>query len=341
MKITNIEGVKIVESKDYNYLFDKDNGHFMRWGKTEKDDPQYSKVGPEILDIEVTTICTHGCKFCYKNNNANGINMSLETFKDIIDKMLPTEEQAGITQIALGADASCTSNPDIFRMMDYAREKDIVPNITVANITDETADELIKRVGAVAVSRYANKNHCYDSVKRLTDRGLKQTNIHVMISEETFDIAMETLKDYNVDERLNKLNAIVFLSLKQKGRGVGHTPLSQEKFKQLINYSFDNNVPIGFDSCSAHKFLLAIKDNPNYKQLEQNVEPCESGCFSSYIDAKGDFYPCSFAEGCPGWEKGLPVKNVETFIDIWNHSKVIDFRNKLLNNKRRCPLYEV
>ena len=49
-----------------------------------------------------------------------------------------------LTQIALGADASCIANPDIFKMMEYARANDIVPNITVADIDDKVADELSK-----------------------------------------------------------------------------------------------------------------------------------------------------------------------------------------------------
>ena len=162
-----------------------------------------------------------------------------------------------------------------------------------------------------------------------------------MISEETFANAMETMTDYLTDDRLKKLNAIVFLSLKKKGRGVGHTPLPQKKFKLLIDYAFENDIPIGFDSCSAHKFLKAIEGRPDYRQLSENVEPCESGCFSSYVDVNGDFYPCSFAEGCDGWKTGLPVSNVDSFINIWNNKRVVDFRKNLIKVGRNCPLYEV
>lgn len=94
MIIKNNDNIKIVSTKDYKYMFNKKNGNFIRYGKTLKDNPQYSKVGPEILDIEVTTKCfgPRGklCKFCYKGNTPNGKNMSLNTFKNIIDKMLPT-----------------------------------------------------------------------------------------------------------------------------------------------------------------------------------------------------------------------------------------------------------
>lgn len=278
---------------------------------------------------------------CYKMNNPNGKNMSLETFKQVIDRMLPTDEQAGITQVAFGADATGTSNPDMFKMMDYCREKEITPNITLADISDEIADELIKRVGAVAVSRYDDADVCYDSVKKLTDRGLTQTNIHVMISEETYDNAMQTMKDYKEDERLSKLNAIVFLSLKTKGRGVGHHQLSQEKFNSLIEYAFANEVPIGFDSCSAHKFLTAIKGRKDYKQLSQCVEACESTLLSSYISVDAEFFPCSFAEKTEGWETGINVLEYESFINVWNHERVKEFRSNLLKCGRNCSLYKI
>lgn len=144
---------KIVYSPDYNYFFNKKTGFFLRWGQKLDDDPNCCDFGPEILDIEVTTQCSGPggklCPFCYKGNTPNGVNMSLDTFKTILDKMPDT-----LTQIAFGADAHATSNPDLFAMMEYARTKDIVPNITVADISDETADRLLKYVGACAVSRY-------------------------------------------------------------------------------------------------------------------------------------------------------------------------------------------
>ena len=45
---------------------------------------------------------------CYKANTTNGYNMPLEDFKNIIDKM------PFLTQVALGADAHGTTNPQQF-----------------------------------------------------------------------------------------------------------------------------------------------------------------------------------------------------------------------------------
>ena len=55
------ENLKILKGADYNYIFNLDNGFFARWGKTKEDDPQFSPIGPELLDIEVSTICHRAC----------------------------------------------------------------------------------------------------------------------------------------------------------------------------------------------------------------------------------------------------------------------------------------
>ena len=177
---------------------------------------------------------------------------------------------------------------------------------------------------------------------------MTQVNIHIMISNETFDQVMETLNDKLTDSRLAKLNAIVLLSLRKKGRGVGHTPLSQEKFNEVVNFAMSKSVPIGFDSCSAMKFLKAIENHPNKVQLEQMVEPCESSCFSSYINVDGKYFPCSFMEDShPEWkdEMGLDVVNCKDFLtDIWNSVKNEDFRRKVINCRDKnisCNFFKV
>ncbi len=73
------EYTKVVIGNDYNYIFDKRNGDFKRWGKTINDDPQFSPIGPEILDIEISINgCPNGCAFCSPSgtliNTPNGVN---------------------------------------------------------------------------------------------------------------------------------------------------------------------------------------------------------------------------------------------------------------------------
>jgi len=349
MKITESKHHKTVRSPNYNYRFHKGSGYFIRWGSSKKEDPEMSP-SPEIADIEVTTICKgvggKVCKHCYKSNTPVGNNMSLDTFKKVFDKI--TENRI-LTQIAFGADSNATSNPELFDMMWYCRNNGVIPNITVADISDETAAKLAEVCGAVAVSRYENKNICYDSIQKLHKHGLQQINIHCMISEETFNLTRETIRDKVKDSRLDPVKAIVMLSLKQKGRGKHYHKLSQNKFAYLVYQATSNNVGLGFDSCSAFKFLNTIKNHKDFDKIAEYVEPCESSLFSIFINWKGEAFPCSFAEGCVEWARGMDVVSCNSFIeDVWNHERMVAFRNSLLKTResnsfscRTCPLFEV
>jgi len=351
-----ISGVDIVEtetfkrfsSDNYNLIFNKKNGFTQMWGSTKEDDPS-SAPFPSILDIEITTKCNGPagklCNFCYKSNNPNGYNMPFEHFKNIIDKM------PFLTQCALGADAQGITNPDMFPMMEYARSKGVVPNLTIADVSNSVAQKLAQVAGAVAVSVYkhAGVDVAYDSVKKLTDAGMDQVNLHYMISEKTIDFAYQVLDDIKNDPRLEKVNAIVFLSLKQKGRGTKHGYVSQHQYKALVEHCLEEKVRFGFDSCSAPSFLNAVKDHPQFDKFRELSEDCESTCFSSYINERGDFYPCSFTEGWGegGWDEGISVLSADNFIDdVWNNPKTVKFRSDLIGNKddngcRNCPAYAV
>lgn len=86
-KLIETDAVKILRSEKANYNFCKKTGYTELWGSSKEEEILFSEIGPFILDIEVTTICNHFCKFCYKNNTKNGTNMSYQTFTKIFDNM--------------------------------------------------------------------------------------------------------------------------------------------------------------------------------------------------------------------------------------------------------------
>ena len=269
---------KLCLSHAYNFIFDKLTGDFKRWGTSFEDDPGFGPVGPELLDLEISVNgCPNACPFCYKNNkNVPATNMSLDTFKSILDKF-----PKSLTQVAFGI-TGVQTNPDFIPMMKYCREVGVIPNFTLSGIdlTDDLAEQCSKLVGALAVSAYQqDKNICYNTVKKFVDLGLKQTNIHLMVSEQTLDFVYEVLNDRQVDARLADMNAIIFLGVKPKGRAKDkYTPLSTEKFRKLIEYSFDKKLAIGFDSCSAPKFESAIKSMKLNPLQEKMLLSCSESC---------------------------------------------------------------
>ncbi len=339
--------IKRVRSKHYNYDFSKLTGKFRRWGKTLEDDPVWAPVGPEILDVEISTVCSQGCQFCYKSNTGRGYNMSLETFKQVLGKMPST-----LTQIALGI-GDLDANPDLWAIMQHSRDEGVIPNITIngSRMEPQDYDRLAKLCGAVAVSRYS-PDVCYAAVEQLSTRGLEQVNIHQLLAEETFQDCLQTIRDAapgpNQDARLRGLRSIVFLALKPIGRGTSMMPLrSVEQYRELVEAALDAQVGFGFDSCSAPMFLAAIEGHPRYDEFLQLAEPCESTLFSLYVDAKAVAHPCSFLEATG---LGVNILQADDFVrDVWQAPVLVKWREGLLKTAqgglvdgcRQCPAYKI
>lgn len=327
--------MKAVKSPAYNYIFDTQTGFFARWGQTKDDDPVMSPFGCEIADIEISTIC-HGvdnkvCEFCYKSNNPSGKNMSLKTFKQVFANF-----PDNLTQIAFGI-GDIDGNPDMWDIFKHCKDDGIIPNVTINGdrMTDEDVVRLAKYCGAVAVSRYNPKDVCYDAVKRLTNAGMKQVNVHILLAKETYVDVIELIEDIQSDSRLENLNAVVFLSLKQRGRGKKMNRLDDNEFSEVIKVLENSSINYGFDSCTAGKFLAHTSQR---ELLEKFIEPCESGLFSIYINVDGHAFPCSFTE----FGDGINVSAPNNFLDdIWFSHKFEDWRTKLLACNRNCPVYNI
>ena len=279
--------------------------------------------------------------------------MSLATFT----RILTTFNKSVLTQIALGI-MNISTNPGFFQMLECARNFGLVPNYTThgLDMTKEYAEKSAKLCGVVAVS-VLDREKTFDAVAMLRDAGLKQVNIHYMLSEETYAGAFSLMHEIAKDERVKDLHALVFLQYKPKGRGVGNYKTIQDvsKYKKLLKLAAELNIPIGFDSCSAPMYLKAIESTPGGEKLAKCVEPCESGLFSSYVNYKGEFFPCSFMEGQPDWKYGLDTEHCGSFTSmVWKHPRTKAWRKRLLSAKsdscngcsqfalcRVCPEYSV
>lgn len=335
-ELKNHNFLKIVRSDTYNYVFNLKNGFFARWGENIEENPEYSPFGPELLDIEVSTICHSRCSWCYKSNISKGQNMDFKNFKAIFDKI-----PKNLTQIAFGI-GDLDANPELWKMFEYCLKNRVIPNVTINGykINEELAEKLVRYCGAVAVSHY-NDEYCFKAIKILIDKGLKQVNIHKLVAKETLKSCYELIQKAKNDTRLKTLNAIIFLSLKRKGRGTGLHITTQREFSKLVQYAFNQKIPIGFDSCSAIKFLKAVKNHEKKTMLEVMTEPCESSCFSLYINVEGIAYPCSFLEGENGYN-GIDILKTDNFLkEVWFKDSIKLFRENLIKNQRYCPHFKI
>lgn len=346
---------KKITSKNYNYMFSLENGNFYRWGSTYEDDPVFSPIGPEILDLEISAgKCLGKCPFCYKcNGEGETNNLSFEDFKNIFHKVNCNHQ---LTQIAFGI-CDIGTNPEFFKMMQYAKDNLVIPNYTMhgLDLTDEFAKKTAELCGAVAIS-LVDKDVTYNAVKKLTDLGMTQVNIHYMLSEETYDNLFTVFQDIKSDARLSKLNAIVLLQFKNKGNGIDkfHSIKNPQAYVNIIKYCKENQIDYGFDSCSAPLFLHSLKEFPELSSLAMMAEPCESSLFSSYINYRGEFFPCSFMENSTEeWKQGINVLELNDFMsELWYNPKITKWRDTLINSSkscnckwnsqcRSCPVYSV
>jgi len=331
-KVIDSDKAKIVMSPDYNYIFSKEDGSFMRWGKTKEDNPMYGPFGPELLDISITSKCSPGtCKYCYQNAKKDGQDLSLNELGKLLRSLPPT-----VNQIALGG-GEPTMHEDFPEVLRLICSYGIVPNYTTNgyNLTDKIVEATAKYCGAVATSYHGDWDVTLESVNRFTEAGMDQTNIHYILSEDTIDDAMWLLK--RPQNAFKNVNAVVFLLYKPQGRAPYSGILrNKEKIKTFMdNVKSCKSFKIGFDSCSVPMLYEFMQDEKDVEMLALLAEPCESSLFSYYIDVDGRAYPCSF---CKGHVEPVDTKkeDFDFMRDAWYHHVTTEFRRKAMNSTYAC-----
>lgn len=350
-KVFSCNAFKLTMNEDhsYNCFFSILTGINIRFGKTVADDPAYCELGPEILDLEVSVNgCvpvpgSTNCKYCYKNNtNAAPTNMSLETFKQIVDSF-----PKNLSQIAFGI-TGLRTNKDLPAMFEYCRLVNIVPNVTTvgADMNEYMQDVLCKWCGAVAVSCYTGaKELCYKTIKNLHAyakakyRRDLHVNMHIVVSKDN----MAHLKDVLADIAAGKvegLKSVVLLRIKPKGRAANmDCAVTKEMYAEIVKYCLDNKISFGFDSCSATTVMNTLVDLGK-PELCSSCEACESSKLSAYINVKGEYWSCSFAEGTD-FIKPVNVLEHSNASDWWNSDEVCKVRFCKNPASKSCPVYKL
>ncbi len=342
-------------SKDYNFLFDTVSGSFARWGENPEDDPQLCEFGPEIVDIEISTVvehsrdvppgwllttggCSGGCPGCYKSSSPKALTAHMPVaVATKIFEALPNHT----CQVALGI-LDIDSHPEMLEIMRVARQHGIVPNVTLTgkHLTEDMASKLGEVVGGCAVSVHEHMADENLEAIRLLAKYVSQVNIHLVVYEERTDW-LKTILPRIKREVGDLIHAVLFLHYKPVPRQIFSAP-SIDSLKNLVIMAENLELSYGFDSCSAGKYLKVVADRDNYDELVQCVEPCESTLFSLYINTFGKAYPCSFAEQ----GEGVDVVDCSDFVeDVWRADELEEFRKKLLASScggdcRQCVIYE-
>jgi len=326
---------KVIMTKKYGILFDGINGQEILSGLHDNPDP-FILESPSMIDIGIMGHCANNCKICYQGD-INIPNMKLDDFKSIIDQC-----KFHINQVALGGKGDPNKHEYFKEILEYCRKNNVVPNYTTSGngLTDEETQITKDNVGAAAISNY-NKDFTYLALNKFTSMGIK-TNIHFVVSTETFDDAIKILNGediWNNKFPIDKLNAVIFLLFKPQGNGADkkHLCLNKkqvEKFAELLLQP-KCNFKVGCDSCMINKVSQVRELTSSEKTC---VDTCEGGRMSCYISPDMKFMPCSFGDKN---RYGIQITKNNSIQEIWNDGKPFKFfRDVLEKNPMTCP-YEL
>lgn len=312
-------------------MFNKKTGFFARMENKNETHPRYSAHGPELLDISLTNYCEEKCSICYKYKDNKILHMGIDEYR----KILMMAKECDVLQIALGG-GNPVSHPCFTKIIQETRETfGIVPSYTTNGngLTDEILKKTETFCGAMALSLFNNRKKIEENLVRISKYKIK-VNIHFVLTNESVNTAIELLK--GKDDLLYKynINAIIFLNYKPVGKLASQRLLFKHSSKLDLFFKAvqDNKtIKIGFDSCSISGLVKYLRIDDKY------IEACEASRFSAYISENLKLYPCSFLESkINGYDltKG-------TIKDAWLEDQdIIDFRNKILNNKCADCKYE-
>jgi len=335
-----INWTKNFKNEDYELLFENSTGFEVLQGINGKEDPFVLEL-PSLLDIGIMGTCHNKCKFCYQGHE-NRPNMSLENFKIIINQIAHHTNQ-----VALGGHGDPNKHENFKEILEYCREKNIVPNYTTSGINLSNEEiEISKLCGSVAVSDY-EQSYTYDAVNKLIEAGIK-TNFHQLFSNITYNKCIKLLNgsetEWTCGEYLEglsidaeKINAIIFLLFKPQGAGryVSDRMIPTEKqIETFANLVFNANTKfkVGMDSCFINHVLKYITPSPIQRMT---IDTCEASRMSSYISPEMQFLPCSFCD-----HKTNPVYIKEDNLQyIWKNGEFFNaYRESLKENPNKCPI---
>lgn len=325
---------KVYIDKDYFLGYCTKTGFEVLTGIDGKADPFSLKL-PSLIDIGIMGHCHNKCPICYQGDVEED-HMDISDFIKIIDQI-----KHHTNQVALGGRGDPNKHPQFEEFLMYAKHNRVVPNYTTSgkNLTQEEVDLSKKYCGAVAVSNYYQP-FTYQAIEMFMNSGVK-TNIHFVFSKETFDHAIAVLKGEDIWEGkvdLKRLNAVVFLLFKQRGRAENMQELRPTAYQinllsQAIKSVQDNPLPfkIGMDSCLVnfyYEFVTSLTDSE-----KMSLDTCEASRMSAYISPSMRMMPCSFCN----MGEGVSITD-SSIKDVWDNSEVFMKARKILMNKRNiCP----
>jgi MoaA/NifB/PqqE/SkfB family radical SAM enzyme len=320
---------RVYDHGDFQSFWDPSTGLFVRGDRPDGTPPEWSPAGPELADIHITDYCPMTCDYCYRESNpAKSTHMPVEVFRDILKAMRKT-----VCQIAIGG-GSPQHHPQFIEILQTAHDLGVVPSYTTngLDLTPEILEASAECCGAVAVSMHGGPCHSRvtSAISRLQKWGIP-TGVHAILTEADIifwtDMLILANRGIGMFAR-DDLYSCIFLMHKPIGRASWDQHPTRE---QKINFmralkDYKGKVDVGIDSCASSSFISSF---PLEELPVESLGPCDSGCFSIFIDEHLMVSPCSFNK------KDLYSLEDFTFEEIWKE-KLQPYRDQVMQTCPEC-----
>lgn len=306
-RFENFGGIIASENPPFLAFVDRDYMRELGLGESPLWATEDESIGilsaPTEVHFAITNRCSVGCPHCYMDGGKPDTGeLHTERLKRAFDILA----ELNIFHVALGG-GEALERHDLFEIAEYARQKGLVPNLTVSGhgITPEIAQRM-RVFGQVNVSidgigeKYRVFRH--QSLFEIADHALDMliasgisTGINCVIGRRNFD-GIEQVFEY---ARNKQLHDIEFLRFKPAGRG--------REFYNRERTTHEQNISLSplLAELSAHYGIAAKIDcsfvpmlcyhRPPIETLEATATyGCEAGNVLLGIRSDGSVSGCSF-----------------------------------------------
>lgn len=259
---------KIGEYKNGNYITKiYDDGTRIRQTECNQFIPSF----PESIDLNISSLCSNNCYFCYADNSRDGLYADLT--QDYLYTMKP------YTEIAINLNSDFSEQPYFFEFLERQKERNVIVNGTI-NIEDfKTNYDKLKSLqenGLLHGIGISLGSTAIDSEDLLFLNSLPNTVFHVVNKVVDLLTLLNLLKNPSLK--------ILVLGYKAQGRGRDINPIvyAGVPLGQYVKEMLDTFDIVSFDNLALEQ--LKPQDYISKEQYDLCYQG-DDGAFSFYIDA--------------------------------------------------------
>ncbi|MFH8038990.1 MAG: radical SAM protein [Candidatus Aenigmatarchaeota archaeon] len=302
--------------------------------------PRKVDVYPKHIQLDVTTYCNLKCKMCNSkkiiSKEEDNVHLSFDKFKYIIDIIKPKS-------VNLAANGEPFLNPDIFKMLDYAK-KNKVTTIISSNfiISQSLVNEIVSSssLDILKISIDGSTKETYEKIRGpyfdiLTKNVELLNNIKLKLNSITpqlrFDFVImkdnyKEMVDYLYFAKKFNVYSVYFHPIdsreydeKQKNEiiyGIDFVLLKKvlkETKRIASNFGIYTNIKSLLDNFDLLEELYLVRERKNKKR-------CLLPWLSLFISISGETSPCCTMY--PDKTKSLGNIFIDDFDKIWNGEKM-------------------